>query len=167
MSGAIILPWTEPLLVTLKATIRQTEPQRLYRRDGSTYLERWYLHKNPSGGVYLHHFIRSDDDTPHDHPRRSVSLMLAGRYIEWIRNSDGTMRLERHAAGDVIFRRATTVHRIELPDGEDAWTLFIVGPRVRDWGFVCGGGAGRWVPWREFTGFAETGDSSTHGKGCE
>jgi hypothetical protein len=79
------------------------EPRKLCRRDGAVYMERWFLDKSVERGVYLHHFVASDDETPHDHPRRSTSLILAGGYIEHIRCSDGTMRREVRKAGDILF----------------------------------------------------------------
>jgi hypothetical protein len=157
--------WTQLLLNTLRAMIGDAKPYRLYRRDGALYLERWKLEKNDRGGIYLHHFVASDDVIPHDHPRRSTSLILAGSYIELIRGSDGCMHPEVRTPGDVVFRRASHTHRIELADGQDAWSLFMFGPHVRQWGFVCP--TGRWMHWKEFTGFDQTGDSSVAGKGCD
>lgn len=158
--------WTQVMLRTLRGQVDGIEPhRRLYHRDGTLYMERWHLEKTAAGGVYLHHFVASDDETPHDHPWRSTSLILAGGYTELIRSSDGTMRSERHTAGEALCRKASTVHRIELADGQDAWSLFMVGPHIREWGFVCPGG--RWVHWKEYTRFDQTGDSSVAGRGCE
>jgi hypothetical protein len=42
-----------------------------------------------------------------------------------------------------------------------AWTLFITGPRVREWGFWCPQG---WVHWRKFTAGAR---GESIGKGCD
>ena len=59
-------------------------------------------------------------------------------------------------------------HRIELlePIGRKnnpirCWTVFITGPRVREWGFHCPQG---WVHWKRFTA---PGDKGSVGKGCE
>jgi len=38
-------------------------------------------------------------------------------------------------------------HRLVIPEGESAWTLFITGPRGRHWGFWCPAG---WKYWREY-----------------
>lgn len=37
--------------------------------------------------------------------------------------------------GALVFRKPTTLHRLVLPEGKDAWSLFIMGPKKRDWGF--------------------------------
>jgi hypothetical protein len=37
--------------------------------------------------------------------------------------------------GTIVRRRADALHRLILPQGADAWSLFIMGPKVREWGF--------------------------------
>lgn len=128
---------------------------------GDDYLRRWWvIPRNPFANVYLHQINRSDDDRAlHDHPWANVSVLLKGGYREHLPDGEAIER----KAGDVVQRQATDLHRLELIDGQPAVSLFITGPKVRDWGFACPNG---WVPWQIFTGFAETGDSSTVGRGC-
>jgi hypothetical protein len=106
------------------------------------YLRRWHIRRDESGNVYLHCFLRSDDDRAlHDHPWDSVGIVLKGTYVEitpygeFVRN-----------AGDAVFRKATDRHRIVLTDGP-VWTLFITGPKCREWGFWCDTG---FVHWTDF-----------------
>lgn len=124
---------------------------------GPGYLQRWWLiPRNEWCNVYLHRFLRSDDDRAlHDHPWASTSFIVSGRYRE--HTPDGVFERQ---AGDVISRGATALHRVELHPGEQAITLFITGPKVRDWGFQCPQG---WVPWQIFT---DPTDSSRVGRGC-
>lgn len=73
------------------------------------YLLRWrLLPRNPVFNVYLHQFLRSDDDRAlHDHPWLfNVSLLLRGPYIEWVPAGDNTRRPEPRflKAGDCKFR---------------------------------------------------------------
>ena len=122
-----------------------------YRRisglDGSDYLIRRYLlPRNKILNIYLHRFLGSDDDRAlHDHPWYSISCVLKGRLIE--HRSDGSTREIRQGA--IAIRSPRFQHRIELPSGETATTLFITGPVVRTWGFVCPQG---WISWREYGG---------------
>ena len=37
--------------------------------------------------------------------------------------------------GAIVRRPATMLHRLVLPAGRDAWSLFIMGPKTREWGF--------------------------------
>jgi hypothetical protein len=63
-----------------------------------------------------------------------------------------------------VFRRPTAAHRLVVKhvDGKgECWSLFITGPRVREWGFLCPKG---WVHWQTFT--AEN-DSARVGRGCD
>jgi len=103
--------------------------------DGGEYLLRRYLvPRNRYFNIYLHQFLDSDDDRAlHDHPWVSVSILLKGELIEHLPNGDRQM-IRR---GRVIYRSPTYLHRIELPENQSATTLFITGPVVRKWGFVC------------------------------
>lgn len=127
-------------------------------------------------GIYLHKFLRDDDDRAlHDHPWPSVSYILEGGYIEHL--DKGRKRL--WFKGAIVFRRAAHRHRIELlrdfnqprPFGKrdhpviPAWTVFITGFKVREWGFWCPSTTGfRFVHWKKFTA---TDDRGGIGKGCE
>jgi hypothetical protein len=114
------------------------------------YLHRWYLiPPNRWCNVYLHHFMRSDDDRAlHDHPWSFASVLISGAYIE-ITEAGSAMR----NPGSLAVRRADHRHRIELLPNRDrgfrgCWTLVITGPHCRQWGFWCGGS--RFVPWQAF-----------------
>lgn len=124
------------------------------------YLERWYvLPRNDAFNVYLHRFLRSDDDRAlHDHPWENESWLLDGEYIEHL--PDG--RALRRVAGERVSRKATDRHRIELVEGEAApISLFVTGPKIREWGFWCEGE--RFVHWRDFTA---ADDRGAIGPGC-
>ena len=103
--------------------------------DGSDYLHRRYLlPRNRYLNIYLHKFLGSDDDRAlHDHPWISISILLKGELLEYF--PDGSC--QRIKRGKFIYRTPTHLHRIELPEGQTATTLFITGPVVRNWGFVC------------------------------
>lgn len=122
------------------------------------YIRRWWLiPRNRVFNVYLHQILRSDDDRAlHCHPWHNVSIVLSGCYREHLR--DGLSRLR--SAGCLIARDAETAHRLEIID-RPAWTLFLTGPRIRDWFFHCPQGL---VHWRDFTNPLDTG---TVGRGCD
>jgi len=137
---------------------------------GRPYLLRWYvLPRNPVLNVYLHKFVRDDDDRAlHDHPWPSLSVLLKGWYIEVTEEERFGRRVEVHSpyfAGAVRLRSATFRHRIMLPHGRPAWTLFFTGPVLREWGFWCRseGGTERFVPHQEFT---KPGNPGEVGAGC-
>lgn len=139
---------------------------------GDDYLRRWWMiPRNPWFNIYLHRINRSDDDRAlHDHPWWNCSIVLKGGYWEWMPTRVGSRenalkhqicRRIWRGAGSIVFRRAKAAHRLEVAEGEHAWTLFITGPRIREWGFWCPQG---WRHWREFT---SPDDSSKTGRGCE
>lgn len=113
--------------------------------QGALYLRRWWLlPRNRFVNVYLHHFKGSDSDRAlHDHPWASFSVMLKGELREHTAADDyvGTGRTAARTvvAGMMRFRSAKFLHRLELISDE-AWTVFITGPRVREWGFLMKSG---------------------------
>jgi hypothetical protein len=121
------------------------------------YLERWWLiPRNRWFNVYLHRFRHSDDDRAlHDHPWWNVSILLRGEYVEITPKGEWVRR-----AGAVVFRAARAAHRIELRKGH-VWTLFLTGPVVREWGFLCPKG---WRHWRDFVSLSNPGEA---GPGCD
>jgi len=124
---------------------------------GNDYLRRWWIiPRNEGCNVYLHQILRSDDDRAlHDHPWANTSYILSGGYIE--HTPEGIFD---RTAGDIVERSANALHRLEVVDGQSCVSLFITGPKVRDWGFECPQG---WVRWQDFT---DPTDSSQVGRGC-
>ncbi len=124
------------------------------------YLLRWWLiPRNRWFNVYLHNMLRDDDPRAlHDHPWWNVSIVLKGGYLEWRQDANVRWR----GPGSVVFRRATTAHRLTLgSSGAPSWSLFITGPKVREWGFHCPKG---WRHWKEFCALD---DKGRVGRGCE
>ena len=111
------------------------------------FLERWFLvPRTPLLEVFLNHFIGSDKvEALHDHPSFTLSLVLKGGYIEHLK---GGVTRER-GAGDVLWRSPWMLHRIEMKPGGESWSIFITGPRLREWGFMTAKG---WVSHKEFFG---------------
>lgn len=153
----------------LNALVKRLPPPRVIHDGSSPYLERFYLVGDPPGtdatgqtlpdqdlaqrgvALFLHHFLRSDgDDALHSHPWEwAVSLVLAGGYIEERRVGETHQVVRRRVRpGMLNFLTAKTYHRVELVE-TDAWTLFLVGPKVTSWGF-WERATGIFYPWREW-----------------
>jgi len=134
-------------------------PRVIYDREGGTpYLSRWYLIGKQRAedpeipgnlvdttksiwerlpvNLFLHRFHRSDDDGAlHSHPWLwCVSFVLVAGYSEERRDVD---KVKRHTIRPFTFNFLTnsTYHRVDLIDGKEAWSLFLVGPRVSTWYF--------------------------------
>lgn len=115
------------------------------------YLKRWFIiPRNAIFGAYLHQFLRSDDDRAlHDHPYAfNCSFLLEGIYVEHTIGAGGIHHRHLRMAGGHKFRFGPAPHRVELVDGP-CWTLFLTGPRYRNWGFHCVERG--FVPWQAFT----------------
>lgn len=136
---------------------------RIYGRADkhNVYLIRSILFKSPLFCIYIHRFMRSDNDRElHDHPFGFLSYVVRGSYTETrmfgYRDGPTTMigpRFETavRAQGSLAFRPATTIHRVELDRDYAAkefaiapLTVIVRGPNVRQWGF-----------WREIFGYED------------
>lgn len=124
---------------------------------GDDYLRRWWVVPcNRLCNVYLHEILHSDDDRAlHDHPWDNTSMLLEGSYVE---HTPGGSFLRE--AGSVVHRKATDAHRLEIPEGRRAISLFFTGPMVREWGFHCPQG------WRHWRDFVDARDEGQVGRGC-
>lgn len=108
------------------------------------YLHRWYIIKTNLLGIFIHQFIRSDEDRAvHDHPWNFIVIPLYRGYNEY---SDKGKRRVYPILG-TRFRFATYKHRVDLIDNKSAWSLFIRFKKVRDWGFWPSEGFTLWNKW--------------------
>lgn len=132
------------------------------------YLTRWTLSGkrfDSKNAVFMHRFQRSDADEMHDHPWPFTSLILLGGYYEitpakgWA-NGIGPTKRVWYGYGRLLRRPANWIHRVEIPEGQEAWTLIFHGEKVRSWGFWCPHIGFR--PWREHIAAAEL----NNGSGC-
>ncbi len=126
------------------------------RVNDEPYLERYYVFLKERSkfpfNVFLHRFLKSDPDDVHDHPWPYATLILKGGYWEWIPqfNSKGEKIGEIstwRGPGHFRVSSASSYHRIELDPSVTCWTLFMPGPKQRDWGFWS---KGRWVQWEQY-----------------
>ena len=85
----------------------------------------------------VHHILRSDAGRdPHDHPWPYLTVILKGGYFEECFDEEGAPIDTRwRGAGSILFRRANSLHKLRVPSGETAWTLFITGKKQQTWGF--------------------------------
>jgi hypothetical protein len=118
-------------------------------KSSPVYLIRWSLFSCPWFSIKLHNIQLSDDDCMHDHPWSFLSLILNGGYYEhtpahWL--SDGPVK-KWYGPGRLLWRPSPWVHKLEIPEGKQAWTLVVTFKRKRDWGFITPSG---WVQWSKY-----------------
>lgn len=151
--------------------------------DRQVYLRRWWvIPRNNRFNIYLHNMLRSDDPILHDHMYWSFSVILTDGIRErWVEDPQGMrdkelpyhegepvrLKLENYARertfheGDLVLRSAEMAHQLIIEEGEPAWTLFITGPRIKDWGFYCPKG---WRHWSKYVALGR--DPSVKGNGA-
>ncbi len=115
----------------------------LDREEKNPYLIRYYyLNLRPFARIVIHRFMRSDVDGLHDHPWAFQNYILSGGY--WEHTIDGKFWREPGYTG---VSDANFLHRVELdPEksgDEEIWTLFMMGPKEKPWGFLDNNG--EWV----------------------
>lgn len=114
--------------------------------DDGTYLTRWRLIRTPWFGIYVHRMTGPDPRlTLHDHPWSFLSMILRGGYVER-RLDPYTLKVEEQRTVRWWNRvRATDGHSIRTLLRNPTWTLCLVGPEVRMWGYVEEYGNGQWI----------------------
>jgi hypothetical protein len=116
------------------------------RVNDEPYLERYYLFLKDRQrfpfNVFLHKFLKSDPDDLHDHPWPYATLILKGGY--WETTPEG--RFWRNP-GHFRICKANSLHRIELDPSVECWTVFMPGPKQREWGFIKNG---TWTQWEQY-----------------
>lgn len=154
-----------PLLRWAYNLMNSRSPDFTITPTSTPYLFRWHIiPRNKLFNIYLHRTIADDDDRAlHDHPWLNLSIILEGGYNEHVYHSSLSSHPYiiqiRRWPGALIFRRSTTAHRLSLINFNPCISLFITGPRLRDWGFHCPQG---WIHWKDFTGSHK----GIIGKGC-
>lgn len=109
---------------------------------GPDQLHRYFvIPRNRMFNMYLHKILKSDNAKAlHDHPWWSISIPLKGLMAE--KTPQGIYILSKWKPK---FRKPTYQHSLIVD--KPVWTLFITGPKVRDWGFWPNG---RFVHWCKF-----------------
>jgi hypothetical protein len=136
------------------------------------HMERYWLLKprwwTLGCSIRVHHILRSDSDRVlHDHPWPFMTVILRGGYLEErpLFKTPPELLMKRmallgveptvttmHRPGSVLFRAATSRHRLVIPRWKTAWTLFFMGPRLQEWGFYTPEGK---VPWGDYLASAD------------
>lgn len=171
--GGFVLKWWRGLAAILRF-LDQVTPWEFVRvikdRDtNSDYLIRHYVcntrwmdwlgtrihpwFHNLSYRVTLHRTLRSDfADALHDHPWDWGSHLLEGGYLE--HTPEG--QFWREPSQGWRWRKAEDFHRLELVPERNpgqTWSLFVMGPRKKEWGFQTKLG---WAAWWDFLNNRET-----------
>lgn len=130
--------------------------------EKQVYLKRWYIIRTKRFGLFVHKFLRSDEDRAlHDHPWHFLVIPIWRGYIE--HNDRGITRVWPIISSRL--RKATYKHRVELfrairwcdKDGVryilppsielPSWSIFIRFTKFREWGFYLPTG---WIPWTKW-----------------
>lgn len=126
------------------------------RVNDQPYLERYYIFLKDRTrfpfNIFLHKFLKSDPDDLHDHPWPYATLILKGGYWEWVPQFNSLNQKVGEIAvwrkpGHFRICKATSFHRIELDPDVECWTLFMPGPKQREWGFLS---KGKWIQWEQY-----------------
>lgn len=134
--------------------------------DRDVYLHRWYVLRTFWITIFIHKFVRSDEDRAlHDHPWNFLVIPVWRGYIEhskkrcdcWRCNCSNPSCPSLHPWHEsetrvypiisTRYRKAEYRHRVELVQGKPSWSIFIHFRKRRDWGFWMPEG---WIQWAKF-----------------
>jgi hypothetical protein len=132
------------------------------RETNKPYLARYYYQSyRPYCRVVIHNVLKSDVAGLHDHPWPASTYILSGGYWEskLINENADPSSISQESNIEKVWRgpgyhgefKSDHYHRLELdPDkaGTSTWTLFMMGPKEKDWGFL--GEDGKWVQHEEY-----------------
>lgn len=156
--------FTKFLLKRALKLVNKREPDFTVGDPNDPYMLRWFwIPRNKWFNVYVHMFLKDDDDRAmHDHPWSSLSLLCEGYLKEFYKDeATGETKWRLISPGEWSYRSSKFAHRLEVPQQFlDPITVFITGPRIREWGFHCPQG---WKHWKDFVSMTNEG---TIGAGC-
>ena len=133
------MSWINSILYRLSAYCRC---RVINGPDHKPYLERYHVLRLPFGyQVYLHRFVASDPGRGlHNHPwKHAVSLLLSGSYLETRMlgaESDNILQTRCLRPGSLNLISGDTFHRVNLPQNQECWSLFLHAPKASSWGFI-------------------------------
>jgi len=114
------------------------------------YLVRCFLFRSPLFCIYIHRFLRSDQDDPHDHPFDFTGYVVKGGYNEWSYTRYYNLMdqlvlcgtVSRRKEGTWAKRKAQHIHKVIVDQSlpydrrkEAVLTVIFRGPEKRDWNF--------------------------------
>ncbi len=143
--------------------------EEIGRGDGTIYLNRWTLIRTKKNGllskiglgdlrVYIHQFATSDHTKClHDHPNKMISFIFWNGYEEeyWDVKTQSKKRAMYKAPILRMFP-ASHCHRVDLLNNKPSWSIVLMWPKQREWGFFLtdkdetGGKRRRWVEWKTY-----------------
>jgi len=134
----------------IERVLKKILPHKDIVKDDVLYLRRHYL--TPRTWRYklvLHLIAMPDiDRSVHDHPWWFITLVLRGGYLEEVVNKLGRSSYLARRAGSCLFRTATHTHKILALFRPRTWTLVMMGPATRVWGFWDA--QNLYTPWHEY-----------------
>lgn len=117
------------------------EPEMIGHED-CPMMVRWTLFYRWGVKITIHHFPPDvDDKDPHDHPSAFLTFVLKGGYFntEYVEvdlpDQKYMEEVEWIGRGRIVYRPAEHMHIVET-NHLGAWTLVIMGPKERPWGFL-------------------------------
>lgn len=145
--------------------------------DECPIMHRWTIFSGHSGDsspwckLMVHHFLPNRDDRDvHDHPRPFITFVLRGEYEDLVPcycqrvgevvtlrfdgagahcthcHGENVIVGERMTPGTIRRRLAHHTHRTRV-GAKGCWTLVLMGPIRKPWGFLRDG---RWWAWRDY-----------------
>ena len=102
--------------------------------------------------LYIHRFTGNDCADLHDHPNDFLSLGVWGQYSEeeWCPKFKRSFT-KIYKAPFFRYLKASHTHRISLINEKPVWTIVLMFPKIREWGFFKFiEGKRKWIHWKTY-----------------
>ena len=104
-------------------------------KEGKLHFCRWEILKTRWFSIYIHGIYASDKDKHlHNHPWDYKSIVLKGSYVEETTNGLNILKF-----GTITSKDGNDYHKIKQLLTKSVYTLFIVSPVKRVWGYQVDG----------------------------
>ena len=104
-------------------------------KEGKLHFRRWEILKTRWFSIYIHGIYASDKDKHlHNHPWDYKSIVLKGSYVEETTNGLNILKF-----GTITSKDGNDYHKIKQLLTKSVYTLFIVSPVKRVWGYQVDG----------------------------
>lgn len=104
-------------------------------KEGVLHFRRWQLLKTRWFTIYIHGIYHKDEDTHlHNHPWNFINMILKGSYTEQTVNGTILQKPFR-----INKRKGSDYHKILNVHTNVVYTLFIIGSKRMEWGYLVNG----------------------------
>lgn len=115
-------------------------------RTSNAFMIRWIIIRTKWFNIFVHKFLKSDENLPHSHPFNFISVLLWGSYVEQVYTGNELIEIKRRAPS-IMFRNGFIFHKIILKKSSPI-TICLTWPAGKNWHYLTNNG--EVIKWRKY-----------------